>query len=102
MVQGIAGVFCDPELRGRGYASRMMRDLARVLRRWQEDEEIKSVGSVLWSDIGRKFYADCGWAPFPSHHVEFPSSQAPGLKDLEAKMVLEEDIGQLCTEDENL
>jgi hypothetical protein len=97
-VIGIAGVFCELALRGSGYAGRMLRELARVLAR-----ERNCVGSFLWSDIGPKFYADLGWKPFPSTHVELPASRSSlGSPSVIARPILADDIAALCAEDEDL
>lgn len=97
-VIGVAGVFCEPALRGRGYAGRMLRELALVLTR-----ERDFVGSFLWSDIGPKFYADLGWKPFPSTHVELSASRSsPSSPSVFARPILADDIAALCAEDEDL
>jgi hypothetical protein len=98
VVVGVAGVFCDPKLRGRGYAGRMMRELGGMLGRDGE-----CMGSVLWSDIGPKFYGDLGWKPFPSRHVEFSAScYGPGSPSVATRPILANDIAALCVEDEVL
>ena len=95
---GVAGVFCEPALRGQGYAARMMRELAHNLGR-----EGRCLGSVLWSDIGPKFYADLGWAPFPSTHVELPTSHfSPSSTSVSTRPILVGDIATLCVQDEAL
>ncbi len=50
---GIASVFCAPQLRKRGYAQRLMQEIGKELRTRQTDENIKSLFSVLYSDIGK-------------------------------------------------
>lgn len=71
---GVGSVFARPEFRGRGYAGRMMTELAKKIDRWQEGDQEKKEGlvSVLFSDVGKKFYAKYGWKPFPSSHVALP------------------------------
>ncbi len=83
IAHGIASVFTDPQLRGKGYASRMMEELGRALETWQADEGrssstspppsrgssngtdgAKSHFSVLYSDIGKTFYRAKGWEPY--------------------------------------
>lgn len=106
LVYGVAGVFCDPAFRRRGYASRMLRELAGVLRRRGAGGGVRGlngVGSVLFSDIGRKFYADLGWAPFPSKHIELPASQFSHCSpEVATKAILAEDVEKLCADDEAL
>ena len=48
---GIMSVFCDPDLRGRGYAGRMMQELGKKLDHCGQDEGQKTQFSVLYSDI---------------------------------------------------
>ena len=50
---GIGNVFCDPQLRGRGYAARMMKEIGEKLYTWQQDDGIKVDFTVLYSDIGK-------------------------------------------------
>lgn len=51
---GVCSVFCPPDNRGKGYASRMIVDLGEKLNTWQVDEDNKEIlFSVLWSDIGK-------------------------------------------------
>ena len=50
---GIMSVFCDPELRGRGYAGRMMEEFGKVLHTWQQEDNRKADFTVLFSDIGK-------------------------------------------------
>lgn len=66
---GVGSVFCRPEFRGRGYAQRMMKELGDKLERWQQKEGCRVSFTVLYSDIGKKFYAKYGWMPFPSSHI---------------------------------
>jgi hypothetical protein len=47
---GVGSVFCPEEFRGRGYASRMIRDLGKTLSSWQADN---CLFSILFSDIGK-------------------------------------------------
>jgi hypothetical protein len=50
---GIGSVFCASHLRKRGYAQRMMTELAKELRAYQTDESTECLFSVLYSDIGK-------------------------------------------------
>ena len=100
IIHGVASVFCDPAYRRRGYSSRMMRELAQVLRNWQIDTT-KCIGSILYSDIGKNYYANLGWRPIPNNtHIEFHSSIAS--KSSRARKLLPEDLHQLCKEDETM
>jgi hypothetical protein len=53
IVHGIGSVFCAAHLRRRGYAQRMMKELATALRTHQTDEKTESLFSILYSDIGK-------------------------------------------------
>lgn len=100
ITHGVASLFCHPAYRRRGYGSRMMNELAVVLRNWQVESR-KCVGNVVYSDIGKKFYADLGWHPAPTNiHIELAPLLAP--KPLRAKELLSRDLAQLCKEDEAL
>ncbi|KAH8593524.1 hypothetical protein B0O99DRAFT_627425 [Bisporella sp. PMI_857] len=100
VVHAVASVYTDPEHRGRGYASRMMRGLSRGLQEFQSDFG-KTIASVLWSDIGKEFYSNVGWLPFPSSHLQFKALKSdqtpPGVMYLKA-----EDLEELCRIQESL
>ncbi|KAG9768700.1 hypothetical protein KCU88_g7120, partial [Aureobasidium melanogenum] len=68
---GIGSVFTRPEYRGKGYAGRMMADLGKRLETWQQVDGQINPFSVLYSDIGRNFYAKHGWKAYPSTHIHF-------------------------------
>ncbi|KAF2661338.1 hypothetical protein K491DRAFT_701052 [Lophiostoma macrostomum CBS 122681] len=99
---GIGSVFCEPRLRKRGYAQRLMQEVGNALR---VDQGKESLFSVLFSDIGKKFYAEYGWEPFNSTHVSIPAGKSvgKGASDLPAtKALFEEDLEDLCEADEQL
>ncbi|BCS30205.1 uncharacterized protein APUU_80508A [Aspergillus puulaauensis] len=98
IAHGIASVYCHEPFRKRGYASRLLRELADVLPRWQVDNKTSVVGSILYSDIDPGFYYNLGWTPFASDQLEFePSPVAHNAIHLHA-----EDLRALCEEDEAL
>ncbi|CAK7222626.1 hypothetical protein SCUCBS95973_004907 [Sporothrix curviconia] len=102
VAHGIASVFTDPIYRGKGYAGRMLAELGPQLERWQVEAPAhgkvgvassvlsetetdkdkkkekengtapKTLFSVLYSDIGKSYYASKGWPAFPSTHLSFP------------------------------
>ena len=49
ITHGVASVYTDSRYRGRGYASRLMSELVRILPTWQTDtsEKVKCVASVF-------------------------------------------------------
>lgn len=115
ITHGIGSVFCNPEYRGKGYGNRMLRELGTKLNTWQVDNKIpgreECEFSILYSDIGKKYYAKVGWLPFPSTHIFFPPSPAPATNGAAingytngtetATRLKSEDIEVLCTLDEN-
>ena len=50
---GIGSVFCDPKLRGRGYAKRMIEELGQRLDNWKQTDGRRTLFTVLYSDIGK-------------------------------------------------
>jgi hypothetical protein len=50
LAYGVGSVFCPEELRGRGYASRMIHELGKALSSWQAES---CLFSILFSDIGK-------------------------------------------------
>lgn len=100
IVHGVASVFCNPQYRRRGYATRMMRELVKILPSWQVKSN-QCVGSVLYSDIGPEFYANFGWHPFPNNnHIEIDASISPNAP--RATQLVSRDLDQLCKEDEGM
>ena len=98
ILHGIASVFCAPEYRRRGYAARHMTELAKALYTWRSDQA-KVVGSVLYSDIGKEFYAKLGWQPNSTNwHVEFPPMNVP--RSSLTQELVEDDLAELCERDE--
>lgn len=97
---GVASVFTDPKFRGKGYAKAMMAKLAEHLQRAEKESPGAAVASVLYSDIGKKFYAINGWEPYQSDHVEWPaSSTLPSTSD-KLKLVAFDDIPSMLEKDE--
>ncbi len=54
---GVASVFTEPSLRGRGYAGAMMRALVSRLR----EEDPRAQTSILFSDVGAPLYERAGY-----------------------------------------
>ncbi|KAF1951496.1 hypothetical protein CC80DRAFT_424774 [Byssothecium circinans] len=99
----IGSVFCAPHLRGRKYAQRMMREVGEALKTYQTSKERECLFSVLYSDIGKKFYADFGWEPFSSSHVSVPAGASKHV-DADrlptARPLYANDLAELCKIDE--
>lgn len=105
IVHGVGSVFCPPMYRGMGYAGRMMADLGEKLRGWQvEGEANEALASVLYSDIGKIFYAAKGWAAYPSAHIALSAttSDAPAADLPETRLLAASDLPSLCARDEAL
>ncbi|KAK8076435.1 hypothetical protein PG994_003707 [Apiospora phragmitis] len=102
IVQGIASVFCPPEYRGRGYGTRLMKELANVLQRgWPPEDGQKSIGSVLYSDIGKRYYTRLGWLPNRRNgHFVFPPVKMEKKSALLAHLIPESEVEELCLRDE--
>ncbi|KAK5654508.1 hypothetical protein OQA88_7137 [Cercophora sp. LCS_1] len=94
---GIGSVFTDPQYRGRGYAGRMMTELARRLKQMEN-----VLFTVLYSDIGKEFYAKRGWLPYPSWHVAFPALKDEGGGGGKAKKIGYHELAELCCVDERV
>ena len=91
-IYGIASVFTSPEYRGKGYARRMLTELKGKYGK-------HCVGTILFSDIGRRFYAELGWKPLAGNsHLEFPALKGRE----EATPLFEEEVKELCAEDEGM
>ncbi|KAI1325121.1 hypothetical protein F5Y16DRAFT_411610 [Xylariaceae sp. FL0255] len=99
-IHGIASVFCPLEFRRRGYGTRHMKELAKVLHGWQSAYG-KSIGSILYSDIGKDYYSRLGWLPHPRNgHYVFPTAAIKHPK--EVQLVTESELEKLCRMDESM
>ena len=108
---GVGSVFTDAEHRRKGYAGLMMGKLGEALGKGSEEP----LFSVLYSDVGKVFYAKQGWVPFESAHLEFPASssssssssstaaaESAASSDTPLKTIKPEDIPALAAADEAL
>jgi GNAT superfamily N-acetyltransferase len=83
---GVGSVYCRPEFRGKGYAKRMLEELSTKLDTWKMEKEARgrALFTILFSDIGKKFYAQFGWRPYLSSHLALPPAEGvadgPGAK----------------------
>ncbi|RMY67307.1 hypothetical protein D0863_07878 [Hortaea werneckii] len=102
VAHGVASVFCPPKFRGRGYAGRMMSEVGKKLKDWQAEEKGGSAFSVLYSDIGKEFYAARGWQPFPSSHITIPAEESRSSNLPQVRKLQSEDLQRLCEDDEKL
>ncbi|KAK2009869.1 hypothetical protein LZ32DRAFT_401376 [Colletotrichum eremochloae] len=105
VTHAIGSVFTDPAHRGNGYASVMMAMMGPALARWQGAEMAKGEAwrdirdgevacSVLYSDIGKTFYAKHGWHPYESTHLDFPVLGATADNGDEEEEKTREDAGK--------
>ncbi|KAI7632093.1 hypothetical protein KC343_g3661, partial [Hortaea werneckii] len=102
VAHGVASVFCPPKFRGKGYAGRMMSEVGKKLKDWQAEEKGGSAFSVLYSDIGKEFYAARGWQPFPSSHISLPATDSRSGSLPQVRKLQSEDLARLCEDDEKL
>jgi GNAT superfamily N-acetyltransferase len=89
LAHGIGSVYCRPEYRGKGYASRMMSELGIRLGKlaWQQPKGVSSgYFSVLYSDIGQKFYAKHGWKPMSSTHISLAAVDQAAYDDTRRRL----------------
>jgi GNAT superfamily N-acetyltransferase len=78
---GVAGVFTEPSLRGRGHAGRMMQALVS---RWR-DSEPRAHAAILFSDVGPALYERAGFRAVPAQDRVFlpePGDPAEGVDAL--------------------
>lgn len=108
---GVGSVYCRPEFRGQGYAKRMLEELSKKMDTWQMDNERRdqSLFTVLFSDIGKNFYAKFGWKPFSSSHISLQpisreeySRQVPNANLPTARSLFAEDIRSCVCNDQVL
>lgn len=90
---GIASVFCRASLRGRGYASQMMKLLSDQLRKEN------FLGGALWSDIGPVFYARFGWKAYPSRHSSVAIATAFSVPILSGSWLDNDTLLDICERD---
>ncbi|KAJ5558911.1 hypothetical protein N7535_009215 [Penicillium sp. DV-2018c] len=92
---GVGSVYCRPEFRGKGYAKRMLEELSVKLETWGMEKEgrRRSLFTVLFSDIGKRFYAQFGWSPYSSSHMSLVA------KDMDMDMATGKTTRDLFAED---
>ncbi|KAJ5431219.1 Acyl-CoA N-acyltransferase [Penicillium cf. griseofulvum] len=97
---GVGSVYCRPDFRGKGYAKRMLQELSTKLETWEMEKEPrrKSLFTVLFSDIGKKFYAQFGWRPFSSSHMSLPSTTGGPEKSVTRDLFAKDVQKCLCSE----
>lgn len=92
LAHGIGSVFCRHEYRGKGYAGRMISELGKKLETHQQPEGKSGTFSVLYSDIGPKFYAKYGWKAFQSTHIILPPLDPSEYRKLQNDWPAVEDL----------
>ncbi|EXA28657.1 hypothetical protein FOVG_19748 [Fusarium oxysporum f. sp. pisi HDV247] len=90
---GIASVFTPPRHGGKGHAKKLMTLLARQLR-------ATSNFSVLWSDIGPKYYHAVGWKPVKNAYLRLAASHSTTENDPNLRSLIDSDIPSLVEEDQ--
>lgn len=97
ITHGIASVYVVPEHRGRGYASRLLRELDKCFPNFQVEANETVIASVLFSDIGKSFYTKLGWRAFTSHHLEFEPEH---IASTTSRPISADQLAELCADDE--
>lgn len=101
---GVASVFSAEEFRGRGYGARMMEELGKRLETWQ-GEQGRSYLSILYSDIGKRFYTKHHWRPYASSHMQLPpltGTASVTVRLPQSTPLTASDLPPLCALDEEL
>lgn len=93
---GLASVYCPAQNRGKGYPTVMLKQVGQWL-----DGEGKSVFSVLYSDIGKKFYDRLGWRPCESSHLSLHPDAGGKVPD-GVQLLRAEHLEDLCSMDERI
>lgn len=97
---GVGSVHCRYEYRGKGYGVRMIQELGKKLDTFQQLKSNRGRFSVLYSDIGPKFYAKNGWDAFPSTHISLkPIDNAGEYHQRKAAITPQREIQDLKLED---
>ncbi|KAK3646256.1 hypothetical protein LTR56_008607 [Elasticomyces elasticus] len=102
VAHGVASVFCSPAYRGKGYAGRMISEVGKRLKTWQIGQSEHATFSVLYSDIGKTFYAAHGWKPFPSSHIALPPKSTEEQDRASVNLIQDHDVAERCSVDEKL
>ncbi|RMZ76355.1 hypothetical protein DV738_g5028, partial [Chaetothyriales sp. CBS 135597] len=95
----IGSVFTRKQHRGKGYAGRMMVELGKRVETWQQPNGDRSQFSVLYSDIGKKFYSQFGWKAFPSTHIHLPAIDRHTYEKMAQKLPAIHDVNDLTQQD---
>ncbi|GIK02044.1 hypothetical protein Aspvir_006087 [Aspergillus viridinutans] len=112
IVHGIASVFTPFLYRRHGFAARLVRELAGLLPSWQTTTTLSSssssasfvpcIGSILYSDIGRTYYARLGWEVSGTNtEYIFKTALAPAQPH-NVKPIAKSQLAELCSTDESM
>ncbi|KAF3935546.1 hypothetical protein ABW19_dt0202293 [Dactylella cylindrospora] len=101
---GIGSVYTAERHRGKGYAKTMLQLLGHRLKSCPdpdpENANLRVGFSVLYSDIGKQFYARVGWHPHQSSHISFPAKLPSSFAGkCTAKNAMKGDLKALCAVD---
>lgn len=101
---GVASVFTYPEFRRQGYANRMLELFGERLAQQEADRAGSAAFSVLFSDIGKKYYAALGWMPYESAHLSFPvkPTTTPAEQSGVVTLIRDADLPSITRVDEQL
>lgn len=101
---GVASVFTFTRFRKNGYASKMMTLLGDHLASQQKANAGSAQFSILFSDIGKTFYAKEGWQPLGDKHISIPVVPPVTPFELPSNVaeIKDNDIPALAKRDEEL
>lgn len=99
---GVATVFTSQHHRRKGYSSKMLSLLGDRLAHQQSQEQGSAEFSVLFSDIGKTFYAQNQWMPFPSTHLSFPVSPFTTKHDSSLTPITNDNLPMVAELDERV
>jgi len=90
---GVASMFTEPALRGRGHASALMKLLMRELPERSPDLH----ASILFSDVGAALYEQVGFRAVPAHDWIFPT-EAGSPSAVADQLLTEDSVRDICPE----
>lgn len=92
---GLASVYTNPQFRGRGMASHMLRKVQQVV-------DARAQCGALYSDIGREYYTRLGWRDARTPQVKFCQQKGfdpPAVGSDAVRFLTESDVAELCEKD---
>ncbi|KAL2832629.1 hypothetical protein BDW59DRAFT_106489 [Aspergillus cavernicola] len=101
----IRGVYCPEEFRRRGYATRLINEVQKVLEnRVLEHDDAKAQFTCCYSDIGNSIYRKGGWKAFAATHIDLPllAEMESRVPPSNIELLQAADVDKLCAQDVDL